>query len=144
MERFTFADNPACSTSTPATPRPTALFARIEDDGRYEVVTLPGRGLIACRSDLGRYRGGVGAEAIKGYDPKDGYFSQHDSASCVFPAIYHVLAEVNIDPKAESATVDLQVDPGRSLTIDVVDPEGKPVGGTKVSGFDRPVLADRI
>ena len=46
-------------------------YARLEDDGRYEVVTLPGRGIIACRSDLGRYRGGVGAEAIKGYDPKD-------------------------------------------------------------------------
>ncbi len=27
---------------------------------------------------------------------------------------YHVLAAVNLDPKAESATLDLQVDPGRS------------------------------
>ena len=48
---------------------------------------------------------------------------------------YHVLAEVNLDPKAESATLDLQVDPGRSLTIHVVDPEGQPIGGTKASGL---------
>ncbi len=48
---------------------------------------------------------------------------------------YHVLAEVNLDPKAESATMDLQVDPGRTITLNLVDPEGKPVGGTKVSGL---------
>ena len=48
---------------------------------------------------------------------------------------YHVLAEVNLDPKAESATLDLQVDPGRSLTVDAVDPEGQPVGGTKATGL---------
>ena len=47
---------------------------------------------------------------------------------------YHVLAEINLDPKAESATLDLQVDPGRSLTVNVVDPEGQPIGGTKVIG----------
>ena len=48
---------------------------------------------------------------------------------------YHAVAEVNPDPKAESTTLDLQVDPGRSLTIDVVDPEGQPLGGTKASGL---------
>ena len=48
---------------------------------------------------------------------------------------YHVLAEINLDPKAESATADLQVDPGRSLTMTVLDPEGQPVSGTKASGL---------
>ena len=99
----------------------------------YEVVALPGRGLIACRSDLGLYRGYVGAEAIKGYDPKNGTFD-------TIPFIcnvrnYHVLAEVSLDPKAESATVNLQVDPGRTLTVKAVDPEGKPVGGTMAAGL---------
>ena len=47
---------------------------------------------------------------------------------------YHVLAEVNLDPKAESATLDLQVDPGRTLAVTAVDPEGRPIGGTKAAG----------
>ena len=47
---------------------------------------------------------------------------------------YHVLAEIDLDPRAESATLDLQLDPGRSLTVNVVDPEGRPIGGTKVKG----------
>ena len=48
---------------------------------------------------------------------------------------YHVLTEVNLDPKAESATMDLQVDPGRTIALTLVDPEGQPVGGTRVSGL---------
>ncbi len=47
---------------------------------------------------------------------------------------YHLLAEIDIDPKAESATLDLQLDPGRSLTVNAVDPEGVPIGETKVKG----------
>ena len=31
--------------------------------------------------------------------------------------------------------MDLQVDPGRTLTVTVVDPEGKPVGGTMAIGL---------
>jgi hypothetical protein len=47
---------------------------------------------------------------------------------------YHVLAEIIVDARAESATLDLQLDSGRSLTVHAVDPEGKPIGGTKVKG----------
>src|SRR5262249_39395396 len=48
---------------------------------------------------------------------------------------FHALAEIDLDPKAESATVDLQVDPGRTLTIHVLDPEGRPIARTKASGL---------
>jgi RNA polymerase sigma factor (sigma-70 family) len=111
-------------------------YVRIDDDGRYEIVTLPGRGIIACRSDLGRYLGGVGAAAIKGFDPKlagVGGFATLPHYCDILN--YHVVAEVNPDPKAESTTLDLQVDPGRSLTIRVEDPDGHPLGGTKASGL---------
>ena len=47
---------------------------------------------------------------------------------------YHVLAEVNLDPKAESATLNLQVDPGQTLTVTAVDPDRKPVSGTMATG----------
>ena len=64
---YAFRDNPLVREfpASRRTTRPTP----IEDDGRYEVVALPGRSLIACRSELGRYRGSVGAETIEGYDP---------------------------------------------------------------------------
>ena len=37
-----------------------------EDDGRYEVVALPGRSLAGCQADPGRYRVGVGADGHQG------------------------------------------------------------------------------
>ncbi len=111
-------------------------LAYLDADGRYEIATLPGRGIIACRSDMGRYRQGVGAAAIKGFDPKlAGVGGFNTLPGGIFIAEYHVLAEVNPDPRAESTTLDLQVDPGRSLTIHVEDPEGRPLGGTRASGL---------
>ncbi len=79
-----------------------------------------------------RYRGRVGAEKIPGYDPQRMVFDTRP-LNC-FVNNYHLLTEIDIDPKAESATLDLQLDPGRSLTVNAVDPEGKPIGGTKVKG----------
>jgi RNA polymerase sigma factor (sigma-70 family) len=136
VNAYAFADNPHVG-EFPGYRSSYEPYTRIEDDGRYEVVTLPGRGLIACRSDLGRYRGGVGAASIRGHDPKIfpglGGFATLPHNCHV--ADYHVLAEVNPAPGAESTTLDLQVDPGRSLTIHAVDPEGDPLAGTKASGL---------
>jgi hypothetical protein len=107
--------------------------AYIDEDGRYETVAIPGRGIIACRSDVLRYRGGIGAEAIAGYDSRRKRFETRPDSCGI--ANYHVLAGAQLDPKAEAVTVNLQVDPGRSLMIHVVDPEGKPIGGTTVAGI---------
>jgi hypothetical protein len=107
--------------------------APVQDDGRFEVVALPGRNVIACCSERYRYRLGVGAEGIQKYDPR----------SRTIPAVpdlistdgYHILAEVDLAPGSESATVDLQVDPGRTITVTTVDPEGRPIGGTTAFGL---------
>jgi RNA polymerase sigma factor (sigma-70 family) len=103
--------------------------AYVRDDGRFEVVALPGRGIITCLSDLRRYRLGFGAEAIQGNRPIFDTLPSSVAGSQV-----HAVAAVDLDPRAETATRDLQVDPGRSLAIHAVDPEGKPVGKIKVLG----------
>ena len=130
VESYTFRDNPHVR-EFPGYSDGQAPITYVQDDGRFEIVTLPGRGIIACQSDAGRYRRGVGADAIKGRD--DFGF---DTVPSLCPTTqYHALAEVDIDPPAESATVDLQVDPGRTLVVTAVDPEGKPIGGTTVRGL---------
>ncbi|MGP0062865.1 MAG: sigma factor-like helix-turn-helix DNA-binding protein, partial [Isosphaeraceae bacterium] len=135
VNSYAFADNPHIG-DFPAYRGSYATSARLDDDGRYEVVALPGRGLIACRSDLGRYRGSIGAGAIKGYDPKMlGVGGFHTLPDRCLVNDQHVVAEVNLDPEAASAALDLQVDPGRTLTLTVVDPDGKPVGGVTATGL---------
>ena len=136
VNAYTFADNPHVG-EFPGYDESYDSYARLDDDGRYEVVTLPGRGIIACRSDLGRYRQRRRRRGDQGISTPSwpGPAASTRCRASASTANYHVLAEVNLDPKAESATLDLQVDPGRSLTIHVVDPEGRPLGGTKASGL---------
>jgi RNA polymerase sigma factor (sigma-70 family) len=129
---YTFRDNPHVG-EFPGYDSSSPLFVPIKDDGQYEIVALPGHGLIACQTDGLRYRIGIGAEGIKEYDRVDMGFDtlphHFSSLNC------HVVAAVDLDPKTESATLDLQVDPGRSLSLTVVDPAGQPIDGTNASGI---------
>jgi RNA polymerase sigma factor (sigma-70 family) len=131
INSFTFRNNPSIKEFPGYVLNDLATIF-IKDDGRYEIVGLPGRNIIACRSEMRRYRGRVGAEMIPGNDPQRMAFDTLPLNCHV--ADYHVLAEIDIDPKAESATLDFQVDPGRTVTVTAVDPDGKPIGGTKAKG----------
>lgn len=132
VEVFAFADNPYVN-KFPGYRDGKPSFADVID-GQYEVLALPGRSLICVRvrGDLTRYRGSVGAETIRGYNPDLTAFRTYPYMASV--GNYHDFAELNLDPKAESATLDLQVDPGRTITVKAVDPDGKPVAGTMASG----------
>ncbi len=132
IDVYTFRDNPAIKEFPGYGTYNDLAYNFIHDDGRYEVVGLPGRNIIACRSEMRRYRGPVGAEKIRGYDLQR--MSLDTLPLNCYINNYHLLAEIDIDPKAESATLDLQLDPGRSLTVHAVDPDGRPIGGTKVKG----------
>jgi hypothetical protein len=114
--------------------RSSGLARSFTFNGQYEAVALPGRGIIGiCAARwLDRYRRSVGAEAIEGYDP-NGMSFRTEPQYCMV-GNYHTVAEINLDPKAESATLDLQVDPGRTIAVTPVDPEGRPVAGTMATG----------
>ena len=107
--------------------------ARFNAEGRYEIVTLPGRGLIAVREVLDLYRPASGYEKIAGYDAKNRMFNTQP----IFfrPEGHNIVAEVVVDPKADAMTLDLQADPGKSVAIEVVGPDGAPIGDTKVKGL---------
>ena len=102
---YAVADNPNISAYAGFSKQ----YAAVDEEGRYEVVALPGRGSIAVRDDMARYRPASGDNAI--------------------------VAEVVVDPKAESMTLDLQADPGKSVAIQVVGPDGAPIVDTKVKGL---------
>ena len=55
---FTFVNNPHVD-KYPGYADSEETYARVDNDGRYELVTLPGRGILACWSDASRYRRGV-------------------------------------------------------------------------------------
>ena len=46
---------------------------------------------------------------------------------CFPTRLQHVLAEINPAPGTEEITLELQVDPGRTVKGTIVDPEGRPI-----------------
>jgi RNA polymerase sigma factor (sigma-70 family) len=101
-------------------------------DGRFRVVGLRGRGLISVWAADNHYRVAVGADKIKGLERdvvqvSSGYF---------IPRNIHGLAEVNAAEGAESVSVEVALDPGRTLSGTILGPDGKPLSGALVSGLD--------
>jgi RNA polymerase sigma factor (sigma-70 family) len=134
VDVYAFSDNPHVREYPGF--RSSALARSFVIEGRYEIVALPGRCIIGVVTGgyINRYRRSVGAEAIQGYDPK---FMGFDTFPHMCMASnYDALVEINLDPQAETAELDLQVVPGRTIAVTPVDPEGRPVAGTKASGID--------
>jgi hypothetical protein len=117
---------------------PFALFTRSPvaetgDDGTFRLLVLPGRGLIGAGALAGGYCLGIGADRVQAGLDASGHFRTYPS--CVSPRDYHTLVEVDPAREAESVTCDIVLRPGRALTGTVVDPDGKPLPGARVSGL---------
>jgi RNA polymerase sigma factor (sigma-70 family) len=133
IDVYAFADNPHVGEYPAFRSSSLARFFT-QRDGQYEAVVLPGRGVIGVvvGGYMPRYRAFVGAEAIKGYDSRLMGFRTVPQI-CHVPN-YHAMAELNLDPNAPSPTLDLQVEPSRTIVVTAIDPEGRPVAGTTAVG----------
>ncbi len=103
-------------------------------DGTYRLVGLPGRAIVGAvvYSDK-PYLRGAGSESIKGMD-KNGNFPTYFNpvwAGRLFPTS---MKEINPPGGTEVVHLDLELFRGSKLRIRVVDSQGQPVTGVKVSG----------
>jgi hypothetical protein len=53
----------------------------------------------------------------------------------VGPNEFHTLAEINPAPSTASLSHDLPLETGRTLSVTVLGPDGKPLPGTLISGL---------
>jgi hypothetical protein len=131
---YHFSDNPHVKDYPGIGPQKAAAG----DDGRFEIVALPGRGVLTAHSHDPRYLPAFGAEIIAGLD---GVTPLNRLLSKVV-ADYQVIVEVNPAAGAGPVTRDLQLVPARTLTGRVVDPDGKPIGETVAIGLDGDAFGD--
>ncbi|HVX12204.1 MAG TPA: hypothetical protein VHC22_13570 [Pirellulales bacterium] len=101
-------------------------------DGTYRLVALPGRGIVGAKCKLNPYRLGVGAEEIAGAG-KSGAFDTYWCPQIPGKRWPHAMKEVD-PPDAETFVCDLSLDPGGTITVNVVDPDGQPLGGFEADG----------
>jgi hypothetical protein len=118
--------------------RPTTAFP--DDHGRFVIAALPGRGMLGVRGGSERYLRGVGAEAIQGKDPR--------ASLPVYPGFtsarnYNLVVAFDAGSGSEPVALDLQLDPGRALSVTVIDPDGRPVPGCQAFGARSMTYWDR-
>jgi RNA polymerase sigma factor (sigma-70 family) len=114
-----------------------------DNEGRFRMVVVPGRGVLgatALGEQQGRYRTGVGGDKIEGLSRiQRNVFAVPFGAQGFPPAEqaspdqFDILAEVKAE-KGASVKCDLELDPGRTLTVQVRGPDGKPRNGVQVDG----------
>ncbi len=109
---------------------------RTNNNGEYRLVGLPGPAIIGATSTLKSYRHGTGYDLLTGPKHESGdYALTWRNPIWVGPKWPDTMREIN--PSADTATLqlDLEMDPGASVSITVVDQAGEPVVGAKLRGL---------
>ncbi len=118
-----FADNPHVQEF------PAFRSARIGPhftgvDGVFHFVAFPGPGVLAAQAEGPAYVRAVGVEKMKGRR-ENGHFRTYPSLGV--PDNFNVLDLIDPAPGVGSLTHDLFLESGRSLTVTVLGPDGKPL-----------------
>ena len=105
---------------------------KTKPDGTYRLVGLPGRAIVGVALwDRVPYRYGYGADSIEGKD-EHGRFATWWNPFPAGEASLLSMKEIKPPERAEVVNLDLQLDPGASVRVRVVDRDGKPLPGTGV------------
>jgi beta-lactamase regulating signal transducer with metallopeptidase domain/protocatechuate 3,4-dioxygenase beta subunit len=137
----------------PRLARPCAS-AVCDEEGRYTIPVLPGLGILTYR--LGSYSGQTYPEYMSAWLSQEEIEAFYESAGLEAPAgdtegfvrvsvggqvlssiiltSYNHAVLINPREDETSLTRDVELPLGRTLEVNVVDPDGKPVVGTRVRG----------
>ena len=97
---------------------------RTDEDGRFRVPVIPGRGLLAARAIDGGFRKAYGSENM----PEFANFTRTfdwPTADYVFANRVHALQEIDVPVDVERHEIDVPVDPGMSVELRFVDDSGE-------------------
>jgi hypothetical protein len=106
-------------------------------DGSFMLAALPGRGIVAAKTDdmrRGMYLNGQGADAIPGL--RDARIDSFVTRPYMLTfRRFDTMIGIEANAKAESVACDLQLDPGKTVKGNILDPDGKPLAGVSIRGL---------
>jgi protocatechuate 3,4-dioxygenase beta subunit len=136
---FVFRDNPHWKSAPGFEDERQYFSSRADQDGRYAVVGLPGRGIVTVRAwgdERARYRMRAGLESIPELRNEGEPFDRV-APSPLYTQWMHALAKVDPADGIESLQHDFQLDRGQTLTGTVLDSAGRPLAGAHYSGREK-------
>jgi hypothetical protein len=119
---------------------------RTAPDGSYQLVGLPGRGLVCAKAFRQAYVLGRGAEAISGMG-EQGEFATYWNPTAATRKWWHVMKEINPPAGTQLVEQDLMLDPGQSVEVRFVGPDYQPLTGVEIGNnlsVESPVRSDRV
>ena len=112
----------------------SSYWNRTEPDGTYHLVGLPGRGILSVllsdKPYLQEGDGGLDAQGRFWIYPSGDPFSFLRKPGRRFPT---PVREINPPEQAVTFRADFELVPGGKVRLRVIDPQGKPVSGARVS-----------
>ena len=118
--------NPDVTRSAPGPGR-----YQTDAQGRFRVPGLAGPGVVTAHTEAGGFRPGFGSEAIPG--KLNG--TQLPTYDRIDPRFYQAVRPVDAPLSGAPTQVDLPVDPGGSVVLQLVDEAGAPVTGADAVGL---------
>ena len=117
---------------------------RSDENGRFRIPVIPGRGVLAGRVEGGGYMSGFGSYQIPEFQAMaskgKSIENQQLTSDALSPLRYHSVRDIEPPSDASEIEVNLPLDPGASVKLSVVDSDGKPIAMTSVRGINYPAL----
>lgn len=120
---------------------PNANDRWTDDEGRFRLPVLPGRGIITfMASNHQAYRRGFGVETIDVPTETSGStgIMYRTAPYRLISSNAHVLRQIEPGPDSPPVEIELKLTAGGDVAGRVVDPEGNPISGALVSGRTDP------
>jgi RNA polymerase sigma factor (sigma-70 family) len=110
-----------------------------DNEGKFRLIAALERGVLGASAvgpEAGRYRVGVGADKIDGVtrDDQGGKVRAAPEPFSITASSFDTLVEIKPQKGAQRVRCDVVLDPGRTLTLQVRGPDGKPLDGALVQG----------
>ncbi len=106
---------------------------RINSDGRYRTLGLPGPGVVLVQAK-GGYPRTVGAETVDGYEANDSGGWLNTNPISLPLSNWNFIKQIDPEPDATSFTCDVALDAGLSIPGRVVGPDGESIADLNVLG----------
>jgi RNA polymerase sigma factor (sigma-70 family) len=129
LEYYVLADNPH-QEGYPAFRETLLHYHYAGRDGAFRFVAFPGPGVLTAFARWDQYIQGSGVDALKHEPNARGQILAYPNG--VVPMQYQAVAEIDPAPGTVSTSRDLLLRRGRTLTVNVLDLDGKPVSGNEV------------